>query len=329
MFFEYFIQKLQKQHKILCTSRKYEQVNGIRKFGSINPVIIGKHGGKNNVNKLLASLDRSKLLTKKIEKNSPDLLISFCSPEASRVAFGLGIPHIAFSDSPHANAVMRLALPYATKLLTPWIIPKKDFEGFGIDYKNIINYRTIDAAVIIKNYKKNKQKKSNLRKMILIRPEESEAAYITKKSKTVKIIKKIIEKFPDEQKIVLSRYKEQTTQLKKIFGASISLLSKPVSGKELLNNIDCFIGSGGTMTAESGLLGIPTISFNAIPNRIEDFLVKKRIIVRSENPDRISREIYQSLNNPQIIKKRKENARKLVMSFEDPYRVLLKTIRTL
>ena len=329
LFFEYFIQKLQKQHKILCTSRKYEQVNGIRKFGSINPIIIGKHGGKNNVNKLLASLDRSKLLTKKIEKNSPDLLISFCSPEASRVAFGLGIPHIAFSDSPHANAVMRLALPYATKLLTPWIIPKKDFEGFGIDYKNIINYRTIDAAVIIKNYKKNKQKKSNLRKMILIRPEESEAAYITKKSKTVKIIKKIIEKFPDEQKIVLSRYKEQTIKLKKIFGASICLLSKPVSGKELLNNVDCFIGSGGTMTAESGLLGIPTVSFNAIPNRIEDFLVKKRIIVRSENPDRISREIYQSLNNPQIIKKRKENARKLVMSFEDPYQILLKTIRTL
>ena len=329
LFFEYFIQKLQKQHKILCTSRKYEQVNGIRKFGSINPIIIGKHGGKNNVNKLLASLDRSKLLTKKIEKNDPDLLISFCSPEASRVAFGLGIPHIAFSDSPHANAVMRLALPYATKLLTPWIIPKKDFEGFGIDNKNIINYRTIDAAVIIKNYKKNKQKKSNLRKMILIRPEESEAAYITKKSKTVKIIKKIIEKFPDEQKIVLSRYKEQTIKLKKIFGVSICLLSKPVSGKELLNNVDCFIGSGGTMTAESGLLGIPTVSFNAIPNRIEDFLVKKRIIVRSENPDRISREIYQSLNNPQIIKKRKENARKLVMSFEDPYQILLKTIRTL
>jgi hypothetical protein len=329
LFFEYFIQKLQKQHKILCTSRKYEQVNGIRKFGSINPIIIGKHGGKNNVNKLLASLDRSKLLTKKIEKNGPDLLISFCSPEASRVAFGLGIPHIAFSDSPHANAVMRLALPYATKLLTPWIIPKKDFEGFGIDNKNIINYRTIDAAVIIKNYKKNKQKKSNLRKMILIRPEESEAAYITKKSKTVKIIKKIIEKFPDEQKIVLSRYKEQTIKLKKIFGVSICLLSKPVSGKELLNNVDCFIGSGGTMTAESGLLGIPTVSFNAIPNRIEDFLVKKRIIVRSENPDRISREIYQSLSNPQIIKKRKENARKLVMSFEDPYQILLKTIRTL
>jgi len=207
LFFGYFVQKLRKQNKIVCTSRKYEQVNGITKFGSINPIIIGKHGGKNSVNKLLASLNRSKLLTKKIEKYGPDLLVSFCSPEASRVAYGLGIPHIAFSDSPHAQAVMKLSLPYVTKLLTPWIIPKKDFQIFGINYKNIIHYRAIDAGVIIKNYKQNKQTKLKSKKIILIRPEELEAAYIRKKSKTIKIIEKIIEKFPNEQKIVLSRYK--------------------------------------------------------------------------------------------------------------------------
>jgi uncharacterized protein len=329
LFFEYFIQKLRKQHKIISTSRKYEQVNGIKKFGSINPISVGKHGGKSNISKLLASLDRSKILTKKIEKSSPELLVSFCSPEASRVAYGLGIPHIAFSDSPHAKAVMKLSLPYVTKLLTPWIIPKSDFEGFGIDSKNIIRYRAIDAGVIIKNYKKTKQNKSNTQKTILIRPEESEAAYIIKKSKTVKIIKKIIEKFPNEKKIVLSRYKDQTNELKRIFGTSISILSKPVNGKELLRDVDCFLGSGGTMTAEAGLLGIPTISLNAVPNRIEDFLVKNKIIVRSESPDRISKEVFESLNNVIIIKKRKQNAKKLVASFEDPYQVLLKTIRTL
>ncbi len=329
LFFEYFIQKLRKQHNIICTSRKYEQVNGIKKFGSINPIIIGKHGGKNNADKLLASLNRSKILTKKIEKYRPDLLISFCSPEASRIAYGLNIPHIAFSDSPHAKAVMRLSLPYATKLLTPWIIPKKDFKVFGIDYKNIIHYKAIDAGIIIKNYKQTKQKKLNSKKVILIRPEESEAAYITKKSKTVKIIKEIVEKFSNEEKIVLSRYKEQTNELKKIFGSSIYLLSKPVNGKELLRDVDCFIGSGGTMTAEAGLLGIPTISLNVVPNRIEDFLVRKKIIVRSESPNRISKEVFESLNNITIIKKRKQNAKKLVASFEDPYQVLLKTMKSL
>ena len=329
LFFEYFIQKLIKQHKIISTSRKYEQVNGIKKFGSINPISVGKHGGKSDISKLLVSLDRTKILTKKIEKDRPDLLVSFCSPEASRVAFGLGIPHIAFSDSPHAKAVMKLSLPYIRKLLIPWIIPKKDFEGFGIDSKNIIRYRAIDAGVIIKNYKKVRQKKLNTKKIILIRPEESEAAYIIKKSKTIKIIKKIVEKFPNEKKIVLTRYKDQTNELKKVFGISISILSKPVNGKELLRDVDCFVGSGGTMTAEAGLLGIPTISLNAVPNRIEDFLVRKRIIIRSENPDKISREVFQSLNNVNIIKKRKQNAKKLVRSFEDPYQVLLRTIRSL
>ena len=329
MFFEYFIQKLRKQHKIISTSRKYEQVNGIRKFGSINPIIIGKHGGKNNTSKLLASLKRSQLLTKKIEKTNPDLLISFCSPEASRVAFGLGIPHIAFSDSPHAKAVMRLSLPYVTKLLTPWIIPKNDFKEFGINSKNIIQYRAIDAGVIIKNYKKTRQKKTSTQKIILIRPEESEAAYINKESKTMKIVGSIVKKFPNEKKIVLSRYKAQSNEIKRRFGRYVYIESKPVSGKDLLDNVDCFIGSGGTMTAEAGLLGIPTISLNAVPNRIEDFLVKNKIIVRSESQNRILREITLSLNDPQIIKKRKQTARKFVTSFEDPYQVLLRTIRVL
>ena len=310
LFFEYFIQKLRKQHKIISTSRKYEQVNGIRKFGSINPIIIGKHGGKNNTSKLLASLKRSQLLTKKIEKTNPDLLISFCSPEASRVAFGLGIPHIAFSDSPHAKAVMRLSLPYVTKLLTPWIIPKNDFKEFGINSRNIIQYRAIDAGIIIKNYKKTRQKKTGTQKTILIRPEESEAAYINKESNTMKIIGSVVEKFPNEKKIILSRYKAQSNEIKRKFGRDVYIVSKPVNGKDLLDNVDCFIGSGGTMTAEAGLLGIPTISLNAVPNRI-------------------SREITQSLNDPQIIKKRKQTARKFVTSFEDPYQVLLRTIRVL
>ena len=338
LFFEYFIQKLRKQHKILCTSRKYEQVNGITKFGSINPVLIGKHGGGDNSSKLLASLERSKLLTKKIEGWIPDLLISFCSPEASRVAFGLGIPHIAFSDSPHAKAVMRLSLPYVTKLLTPWIIPKEDFTEFGIAQKNIIKYKAIDAGVIIKNYRathsdritRESGKHDDYSNTIIIRPEETEAAYISKKSKTVKIVQKIIEKFPNAHKIVLSRYKDQTNELKKLFGTKISLYSKSVKAITYLENADCFVGSGGTMTAEAGLLGIPTISFNAVPNRIEDFLVKKKIIVRSDNPEKIAKEIFLSLNNVQNKRERsKENAEKVLASFEDPYQVLLKTIKSL
>ena len=40
-----------------------------------------------------------------------------------------------------------------------------------------------------------REKKSNTKKIILIRPEESEAAYINKESKTIKIIGEIVKKF--------------------------------------------------------------------------------------------------------------------------------------
>ena len=61
----------------------------------------------------------------------------------------------------------------------------------------------------------------NAKKIILIRPEEEQAAYITKKSQTVKIIQKIVEDFPNDKKIVLSRYKNQTEKLKQDINVSI------------------------------------------------------------------------------------------------------------
>ena len=45
------------------------------------------------------------------------------------------------------------------------------------------------------------------------------------------------------------------------------------------------------MTAESALIGIPTISYNAVPNLIENFLVKKSLIKRETNPNEMSSQI--------------------------------------
>ena len=147
-------------------------------------VIVGKHGGSERHDKLNASLHRTKLLSTRIKKFSPDITISFCSPEAARVSYGLGIPHICFSDSPHATAVMRLVIPLVQKLLIPWIIPKKEFTKFGINIKDIIHYKAIDAAIIAKRkISKNSKKlvKKSKRKVILVRVEEEYASYSTKK----------------------------------------------------------------------------------------------------------------------------------------------------
>jgi len=335
------IQRLKKNHTVLCTSRKYNQVTDLAKIRKQKLVIIGKYGGVKKHDKLDASLSRSKLLVRKISKFLPDITLSSCSPEAARVSYGLGIPHICFSDSPHATAVMKLSLPYANKLLIPWIIPKSDFKNMGIKPKNIIQYKTIDAAQITKQkvfLSCGTDINSREWKTILIRTPEEEAAYSSKQSDIVGIIKKIKKDFLGCHITVLTRYEKQAELLKKKFSKSaqskFQIVSKVVDGKKLLLDSDVFVGSGGTMTAESALLGVPTISYNAIPNRIEDYLVSKKIVTRCMTPNKVAERITHvfqltSYRGRGYERTRRLRIKKFVNSLEDPYHILLKTMKSI
>ena len=320
------IKRLKKNHNVLCTSRKYSQVTELAKIRKQKLVIIGKHGGAKKYDKLNASLSRSKLLVKKITKFSPDITLSFCSPEAARISYGLGIKHICFSDSPHAENVMRLVVPLVQKLLIPWIIPKKKFTKFGIDQNNIIQYKAIDAATISKRKIKN-IKKTVGKRIILIRLEEDEASYSLKKRPIIPIIKEILKEFSGQEIVIMTRYTSQKKYLQQIFQKKIKILSTVVDSKLLLYNADIFIGSGGTMTAESALLGIPTISYDAVPNIIEDYLVKKKLVMREINPKKmvsVMKKVFKSSNS-----RRKNRAKKMMSSMEDPYPILLKTMKSI
>jgi len=329
LFFEPMIKRIKKNHTVLCTSRDYQQVTQLAKIRGLKLKIIGKHGGTKRHDKLNASLHRSKSLSLRIKQFSPDITVSFCSPEAARVSYGLGISHICFSDSPHATAVMRLVVPLVQKLLIPWIIPKKEFTKFGIDSKDIVSYRAIDAAIIAKRKisKNNKTRsKKNVRKIILVRVEEEYASYSTKRRPAIPIIKEILKNFSNEEIVVMGRYSSQVKHLEQVFGKKIRVLNKVVDSKKLLENTDVFIGSGGTMTAESALLGIPTISYNAVPNIIEAYLVKKKLVIRKTNPKQIANSIEKILRSSNLgIKKR---SKKLMNSMEDPYLTLTKTMKS-
>ena len=323
------IRRIKQNHTVLCTSRDYQQVTQLAKIRGLKLIIVGKHGGTRRHDKLNARLHRAKSLSLRIKGFSPDITISFCSPEAARVSYGLDITHICFSDSPHATAVMRLVIPLVQKLLIPWIIPKKEFTKFGINIKDVISYRAIDAAVIARRKISENNKirsKKNGRKTILVRVEEEYASYSTKKRPAIPIIKEILESFPNEEIIVMGRYASQVRHLQQVFGKKIRVLNKVIDSKILLKKIDVFIGSGGTMTAESAMLGIPTISYNAIPNIIETYLVKKKLIIRKTNPKQIASSIEKILESPNLeIKKR---SKKMMNSMEDPYHALVKTMKS-
>ena len=328
LFSEPIVEKLGKKHNVLCTSREYEEVSKLAKIRHFDLVFVGKHGGGNKKNKLKASIERIDKLSKKIQKFEPEVVISFGSPEAARISFGLGIKHIMFCDSPHANAVMRLTLPLIQKLLIPYVIPKKEFSKYGINEKDIVQYKAIDAVVTMQreiNEKIVSPFKNNNKKNILIRIEEEEASYTSKSNKIIPIIQKIVNDFKGENIVVLGRYTKQIVNLQKVIDSKVKIVKMSFDGKYLLNNTDIFIGSGGTMTAESALMGIPTISYNAVPNIVENFLVKKHLVKREINPNKITNHIKKifELNNNQEQKR----AKKIVKEMEDPIEKLIKIIK--
>ena len=323
------IYRLRKNSSVICTTRNYPQVTQLAKIRKFDVVSIGKYGGSEKFDKLNSSINRMKLLANFIKKTLPDLTVSFCSPEAARISYGMGIKHIAFSDSPHSKAVMKLTIPFVNKLLVPWIIPKKEFTRYGIEAKNIIQYEAIDAAIIAKlrstkNTKKLDKKKK--RKIILVRVDEEEASYSSKKKPAISIIKEIVKNFHDEEIIIMGRYPSQIKHLSQTFGNKIRMLDRVVDGRELLMNTDVFLGSGGTMTAESALLGIPTISYDAVPNIIESYLVRKKLVVRGKTHKEIVSLIRKLLNSSNSNIKNK--SKKMLNLMEDPYPLLVKTINS-
>jgi len=328
LFSEPIIEKLGEKNDILCTSRKYEEITKLAKIRNFDLVFVGKYGGDKKMSKLVASIERMEKLSRKIKVFSPDIVISFCSPEAARISFGLGIKHVAFCDSPHAEAVMRLTLPLIQKLLIPNIIQKNEFSKYGIDKENIIPYKAIDAAVTIKrkiNQEETLPFKDNKRKNILIRVEEEEAAYTSKSSKIIPIIKQIVNEYSKENIVILGRYTKQIQNIQKIIGKKAKIIKMTFDGKHLLNNTDIFIGSGGTMTAESALMGIPTISYNAVPNIIEKFLVRKKLVKRETNPEKISRHIKKILESSNNVNQKR--AKKIMSQMENPIQKLIKVIK--
>ena len=327
LFSEVIIKKLGKKHDFLCTSRRYEEVSKLAKIRNFDLKFVGKYGGGTKEGKFFAGVERIRILSNKIKQFSPDLVLSFCSPEAARISFGFGIRHIAFCDSPHAEAVMRLTLPLINKLLIPKIIPKNEFVKYGINSENIIPYNTIDASVIIQRKiveEKRLPFRVNSRKNILVRLEEEESAYAKKSNQSKIILQKVVKDFPKENIVVLARYPKQIQKIEKIASENVRILGMSYDGKLLLKNADIFIGSGGTMVAEAAILGIPTISYNAVPNRIEKYLVKMALVKRIENADNIPNALRKILVEPS--KKNTAKIKSLQKMRYDPIQKLIEVI---
>ena len=345
LFFTPMARRLARVHEVVCTGRRYRELENLAKIHDIDLRIVGRHGGSDRAEKLRASASRVTRLQRFVEGEHAgrvDLAISFCSPEAARVSYGLGVNHVAFFDSPHIIPQMRLAVPLVQRLIIPSYIPKSAFVRYGIGADQIMTYRAVDAAYIISQhastvlrgaapfsrYNKDDGKEGISHKIILFRMAEEQSAYIRKSDNNMwQILGAFADQLGSAKIVVLARYADQIRELRKEFGSKVTVLTTSYDGRALLENADLFVGSGGTMTSESVLLGVPTISTNAVPNWCEQLLVRKRVLYRASDPDKAVKLAKRMLGATRGVYAAK--AAKLMRSMEDPYPVLEKAIASL
>ncbi|MCP8308625.1 MAG: DUF354 domain-containing protein [archaeon] len=337
LFFKPLIEELKREgHEVLSTSRLYREVNQLSKKIGLESIIVGKHGGGSLYGKLISSSERINHLADLVDEWKPNFAISFSSPECARVAYGLNIKHICINDSPHAQSVAKLTIPLSHILLTPWIIPYSAWTCYGISHNKIIRYKALDPVAWLKRIKPHDLESLDLpidraKKTIVIRLEESFASYLLGLNNkwSDDLLKGMSNRFQDNNIVVLCRYEQQLSKILKNYGDKFIIPKEVVIGFKLLKNTDSFIGMGGTMTAESALMGVPTISaYKGKDTYVEDYLIRKKLIVKPRTIKGILKNVERLVDERKkaFIKRRAED---LLKKMEDPIEKISFTVKRL
>ncbi len=307
----HFFQNIQSfVQNVIYTARDYKPIPDLLELYHINAAVIGKHGGKNKNDKLLASSHRIIDLATYISQHEIDLALHKHSVEAARVAWGFGIPSISFIDNELMVPQNMLVCPLAQVLIAPLAIEQYVLRNFTPAHVSILQYDGVSEVANVYNYRPDQNiltllNLTSSRPIIVIRSEPILASYQNHESLTDKLVHKIQNEVPDAQIIRIDRAGESNGTKFPIFDA-----------RSLFYFADMVITGGGTMAREAALLGTRAITFFNNPLSVDRFLINNNILESYPG-----KEIFK-LNFGIEIKKKRPT--KQVPQFEHPFALLEK-----
>lgn len=313
--------------EIAVTTRNYSELNKFLRRLDLKFTSLGSHGGGDLLQKLRASVSRENELIDFATKGQFDLSFSFISPEAARVSFGLGISHYICSDSPHARAPSRLAVPLSSKLFSPFPISKSRWTQYGLRDQQILKYHALDPWAWLQKSKVKVTPKVHGK--ILIRLEEWFASYFKEGFGVSSVLDKLlasIHKLGDFEITLVPRYDDQREWARKEFAGKALVPLDAIDGIEEISQTDLLIGGGATMTQEAALMGVPNISYfpSADLDVFSKYYFPKKLSIEASNPSTLLRETLRLLRNLDTEKELFiRRAQRETSTFEDPVKFIL------
>ncbi len=245
-------------HEVIFTTREHPDTLALARIIGENPIVVGKYRPSSLFSRLEESANRVIKFSRMFRDNPPDIAISHQSVELCRTAFGLGIPIILTADTPHAKAVNKLTIPFATTLVASEALPKRFLKNYCLN--NIIQFKGVDEVAWIKNLKPPKL--SDLKKpLIVVRALETKAAYALGKSDPATEIARKLKVLGNV--LLLKRYSELGER-------------QIVDSARLVANADLVVSAGGTIAREAALQGVPSIVISELGRTyVNTYLARK------------------------------------------------------
>jgi len=325
-FFKGIIRELEKRgHEVLVTTREFDGLTGILDMLGIDYYVVGKHGGSTLEGKLIASTERQYKLSKLIIEEKPDLALYKNSPEAPRVAFGLGIPTIGFADNDTAVAVNKLMLPFTRRLIYPKAIDAYELIKCGADVNSLRPINGIPELAHIYGFIPSKKPLKELGlspySYIVMRTEPIKANYFNGDAEK-SVLENVIPLLPEIPIVLFPRTESQKKRFEHF--ENVIIPEHVTDSLSLLYYAKLMIGAGGTMNREALALGTPTIS--TYPGKllaITKWLINLGIKFHSTDPIKVSEKAWELMRKNGAFRK---HIRSVIASMENPIDAFLREI---
>ncbi len=318
---------------ILVTTRKYDYTVGIFNIHNVPAHIIGEYGGGSLEGKLRSSLERQIKLLNIVGVYKPDVHVSFTSPESTRVAFGLKIPIVLLTDTPHSTPVNKLTIPLAEAVITPICTRNSWLKlGYNVDYFKFFD--GIFEVAWILGFKPNKVVLANMNlkeyEYVIVRPEEKKASYYMSYANRYSeptfftaILDYVINEL-NLKVVFFPRYRDQLVFVKDRYGDSVLIPKESVDLQSLEAYARAIVTGGSTIAVEGALQGVPSVTL--FPRRIETVDYLKKLGFPIFHIPVFSMDFRQVLNIVENAEQYRRNVHEILKNLENPLPLIIDEI---
>jgi len=267
LFFDPIVARLRAAgHEVIITARACAQTHALLELHHMPFLPVGRHYGKNPLNKVLGLSIRSLQLFRKIRNQHIDVAVSHGSRSLVATAYLMRIPCITLYD--YEYVFTKLFNMLSTKVLIPDLIPDETLRSIGLNSHKASKYPGFKEEVYLPDVRpdENIYDQFGIKKTVIlvtIRPPAMDAHYHHPDSEMLfeAALDHILSR-KNVVAVVLPRTEEQRETILRSRAGRPNLIvpDRPLDGLNLIWNSDLVISGGGTMNREAALLGTPVYS---------------------------------------------------------------------